>query len=271
MYISTATVSLRHLAALSQRLAKTPFLEKQREKARARARTPPRAPGKDVVSESWLAASAETAAIAEASGSVLGMQRGETRAPSSAAAAGAAPMLSSVAGVLHKETFVEDAPLGMSFTEAFHKDTQEMYIHLGSIKAGSQGSTRGLVEGMRLVQVDDWAVHHATYDDVIAHVKRRPVTLHFTECEAGRALHGGGNSDKAGGAQADREEGGWQALCAEAQQLSQSMAAAVQQSNALLGIAAPSIDGSANHHAAVDVALEKMKARMAPELQGPAA
>jgi hypothetical protein len=49
------------------------------------------------------------------------------------------------------------------------------------------------------------------------------------------------------------------------------MAAAVQQSNALLGIAAPSIDGSANHHAAVDVALEKMKARMAPELQGPAA
>jgi hypothetical protein len=229
------------------------------------------------VSDSWLEASAETAALAEVTGSasgvdVQGMKRGESRAVSSTAEA--ASMRSSVTTVLHKETFVEDAPLGMSFTEAFHKETQEMYIHLGSIKAGSQASTRNLVEGMRLVQVDDWAVHHATYDDVIAHVKRRPVTLYFTECEAGRALHGVGDSVEAGGdqvGQVHQLDRGWQALCAEAQQLSRSMAVAVQESNALLGIAAPSIDGSANHQAAVDVALEKMKTRMAAELQGPPA
>ena len=44
------------------------------------------------------------------------------------------------------------------------------------------------------------------------------------------------------------------------------MAAAVQDSNAMLGIAAPALDGSADHHAAVDAALDKMKARMPPEL-----
>ena len=203
------------------------------------------------MSDSWLAASAETAAATP---------------PESTGAATGANMrrVLGAQGGLRSETFAEEAPLGMSFTESFHKETQEMYIHLGSIKSGSQGATRGLTEGMRLVQVDDWPVHRVSYDDVIAHVKRRPVTLHFTECEAGRALFSAsGNSADAAGVQVGGE---WQTLCAEAQQLSRSMAAAVQDSNAMLGIAAPALDGSADHRAAVDAALDKMKARMPPEL-----
>ena len=179
---------------------------------------------------------------------------------------------------LHSETFVEDAPLGMNFTEAFHNETQEMYIHLGKIKPGTQGATRGLVEGMRLIQVDGWRVHGVTYDDVIAHIKRRPVTLHFVECEAGRALHGSTDdaadaaAPPAAGPEASGAVAGWQTLCAEAEQLRQSMAAAVAQSNALLGIAAPALAGSTEHHgAAVDATLEKLKARrtVQPEHQGP--
>ena len=266
---------------------KTPLFEKQREKSRARARTP-QGKRQDVdgnVSE-WLESAQGAGPPASPAAQQQQQQQQQQGAmqqkPRAASAAGVLGLLDGEAQApapppdtkgLHSETFVEDAPLGMNFTEAFHNETQEMYIHLGKIKPGTQGATRGLVEGMRLIQVDGWRVHGVTYDDVIAHIKRRPVTLHFVECEAGRALHGStDDAADAAGPEASGAVAGWQTLCAEAEQLRQSMAAAVAQSNALLGIAAPALAGSTEHHgAAVDATLEKLKARrtVQPEHQGP--
>jgi hypothetical protein len=169
------------------------------------------------------------------------------------------PPASAAEDAFHIETFKDPAPLGMTFTEAFHKDTAEMYIHLGQIRPGSQAATRGLVEGMRLIQVDDWHVIGASYDDVVAHMKRRPVTLHFNECEAGKVLHGAP-------AAAAEARPGWQVLCGESARLREAMAAAVTQSNAMLGISAPDRRqpplNVAQHEAVVDATLEKLRARM---------
>ena len=197
-------------------------------------------------------------------------QQAERPAAGSASAAAAAPAAagppSGAEAALHTETFEDPAPLGMTFTEAFHKETEEMYIHLGQIRPGSQGATRGLVEGMRLIQVDDWHVVGASYDDVVAHIKRRPVTLHFTECEAGKVLHGAPAAAPA--AVAAAAEGGaadWQGLCGESARLRQAMAAAVSQSSAMLGISAPGRQqpiSAEQHEAVVDATLEKLRARM---------
>ena len=59
---------------------------------------------------------------------------------------------------------------------------------------------------------------------------------------------------------------GWQALCGESARLREAMAAAVTQSNAMLGISAPDRRqpplSVAQHEAMVDATLEKLRARM---------
>ena len=113
---------------------------------------------------------------------------------------GAAPLVS--------ETFHEAGPLGMTFRTA--SEHSELCLYLGHIQPNSQAaSRRSLSAGMRLVQVDDWAVEGAPYKDVLSHLARRPVTLTFAD-------------------------GGWQQLIAQSSAVVQAMKEEVANTNMVL-------------------------------------
>ena len=186
------------------------------------------------------------------------------------------------AGAWRDETFTEAQPLGMTFAQAQYEGTQEMYIHLSQIRPGGQGAARGLGVGMRLLKVDGWPVEHGTYDEAVAKIKRRPVTLTFIECESGRVLH----ADDAAAAAAlvaapvasPLAEGGatsgeLRQLVEESAAVRQEMAKHVAESRALLA-GAEGAEGAtdvaqrgldlAEHSAAVEATLQKLRTRMAP-------
>ena len=186
------------------------------------------------------------------------------------------------AGAWRDETFTEAQPLGMTFAQAQHEGTQEMYIHLSQIRPGGQGAARGLGVGMRLLKVDGWPVEHGTYDEAVAKIKRRPVTLTFVECESGRVLHADDAAAAAalvaapvvaGGELGGATSGELRQLVEESAAVRQEMAKHVAESRALLA-GAEGAEGAtdvaqrgldlAEHSAAVEATLQKLRTRMAP-------
>ena len=186
-------------------------------------------------------------------------------------------------GAWRDETFTEAQPLGMTFAQAQHEGTQQMYIHLSQIRPGGQGAARGLGVGMRLLKVDGWPVEHGTYDEAVAKIKRRPVTLTFVECEWGRVLHAADvpppapalvaaplAADELGGGATSGE---LRQLVEESAAVRQEMAKHVAESRALLA-GAGGAEGAtdvaqrgldlAEHSAAVEATLQKLRTRMAP-------
>ena len=185
-------------------------------------------------------------------------------------------------GAWRDETFTEAQPLGMTFAQAQHEGTQQMYIHLSQIRPGGQGAARGLGVGMRLLKVDGWPVEHGTYDEAVAKIKRRPVTLTFVECESGRVLHAADApppapalvaAPLAAGELGGATSGELRQLVEESAAVRQEMAKHVAESRELLA-GAGGAEGAtdvaqrgldlAEHSAAVEATLQKLRTRMAP-------
>jgi hypothetical protein len=84
--------------------------------------------------------------------------------------------------------FSEPGPLGLQLTEAFHRGTGELYIHVASVRAGSQADAVPELRqgGLQLLSVGGLAVAGSTYDQVVEGLAQRPVELVF-----GQPLQGG--------------------------------------------------------------------------------